>query len=121
MHTSGRSRASATVSQVWAFWAPPCRNTSSGVVDPQTSALEAAVVIDGHGLVSHDRRAVVRQAELLGVVGEQPELVVGDPLDRHAQRPNWRPMPPSTRRHVPVIHADASLAKKSAAPGKSSA
>ena len=39
----------------------------------------------------------------------------------HHHSPNWRAIPPSTRRHVPVIHAEASLAKNSAAPGKSSA
>src|SRR4051794_39303646 len=39
MHTSGRSRASATVSQVCAFCAPPCRNTNSGAARPHTSAL----------------------------------------------------------------------------------
>ena len=39
MATSGRPRARATVSHVWAFWAPPCRSTSSGGPSPHTSAL----------------------------------------------------------------------------------
>ena len=39
MATSGRPRAMATVSQVWAFWAPPCTSTSSGGPSPHTSAL----------------------------------------------------------------------------------
>lgn len=39
----------------------------------------------------------------------------------HDQSPSWRAMPPSTRMQVPVIHAEASLAKNSAAPRKSSA
>ncbi len=39
MATSGRLRASATVSQVWAFWAPPWISTSSAGASPHTSAL----------------------------------------------------------------------------------
>ena len=42
MATSGRSSASATVSHVCAFCAPPCRSTSSGSASPHTSALERA-------------------------------------------------------------------------------
>ena len=34
--SSGRPRASATVSQVWAFWAPPWTSTSSGGPVPHT-------------------------------------------------------------------------------------
>ena len=79
--------------------------------------------LDGHRLPPHDRRALVGDAELGGVVGEHAELVVGHPFGRLLghYRPSWRATPPSTRRHVPVIHAEASLAKNSAAPGKSSA
>ena len=41
--TSGRPRASATVSHVWAFWAPPCSSTSSGgaVAPHQGAELDA--------------------------------------------------------------------------------
>ena len=39
MAASGRSRASATVSQVWAFWPPPWRNTICGASDPHNRAL----------------------------------------------------------------------------------
>ena len=41
MATSGRPRDSATVSQVWAFWAPPCSSTNSGGASPHTRALSA--------------------------------------------------------------------------------
>ncbi len=37
--TAGRPSANATVSQVWAFWAPPWRYTISGSSLPHRSAL----------------------------------------------------------------------------------
>ncbi len=37
--TRGRSRARATVSQVWAFWPPPWMKTTSAGPVPHTSAL----------------------------------------------------------------------------------
>ena len=39
MATSGRSRARATVSQVWAFCPPPWMSTNSAGSVPQTRAL----------------------------------------------------------------------------------
>ena len=52
--TSGRSSASATVSQVWAFWAPPWSSTISGSRVPQTRALT-----DRSGATSTARRSTV--------------------------------------------------------------
>ncbi len=38
------------MSQVWAFWAPPCSNTSSGGDEPQRRALTASP--SGPGIAS---------------------------------------------------------------------
>ena len=81
MATSGRPSAMATVSQVWAFWAPPWSSTSSGGASPHTSALEPAARGHLHVGPADDGRPVVGEAELLGVLVEQPELVVRDPID----------------------------------------
>ena len=96
--TSGRSSASATVSQVWAFCAPPCRRTISGGSSPQISALRPAPVgRDLDGLAPHLRGPGPREAELLGVLVEQPELVV---VDHHRRVPEnqvvaiWSPSRP---------------------------
>ena len=77
--TSGRSRARATVSQVWAFWAPPWMSTSSGGADPHTRALIRRARSDIDGRTANRGRGVVGDPRLGGVVGEVGELVVGNP------------------------------------------
>ncbi len=54
--TSGRPSASATVSQVWAFCAPPWMRTISGGASPQTSALSRRPVA---GSTTTDSRRTV--------------------------------------------------------------
>ena len=80
MATSGRPSARATVSHVWAFWAPPWRSTSSGGAVAPHQRAEPAAVADVDRLPPHGRRPVVGQAELGGVLVEQAELVVGHAL-----------------------------------------
>ena len=123
MATSGRPRASATVSHVWAFWAPPWRNTSSGGPVAPHRARSAGgrrrrrrtrgAPSAARRRAGRTRRRCRRTARTRRTATRSTAM----PL----QSPSWRATPPSTRRHVPVIHADASLAKNSAAPGKSSA
>ena len=55
--TSGRPRARATVSQVWAFWPPPWMSTSSAVAVPHTRALTRAARRHLDRLPPHGGRA----------------------------------------------------------------
>ena len=59
MATSGRPRARATVSHVWAFWAPPCSSTSSGSAVAPHQRAERPAGVDLHQLAAHRGRAVV--------------------------------------------------------------
>ena len=76
--TSGRSSARATVSHVWAFWAPPCTSTRSGSASPHTRALTRRP----SPASTNSRRTAggpsPRDVVLLGVLLEEPELVVLD-------------------------------------------
>ncbi len=79
MATRGRASARATVSQVWAFWAPPWSSTSSGSASPHTSELSWRP-----SSIATDRRSTtggpsIGDAELLGVLVEHRELVVRVP------------------------------------------
>ena len=74
---SGRPSARATVSQVWAFCAPPCTSTISGGPLPQTRLDTAPAGRDLDVDAPHLRWPVVGEAVLGGVLMEQPELVVG--------------------------------------------
>ena len=58
-----------TVSQVCAFWPPPCRNTTCGGSSPHFSALIGPDSMRAH------RRQRRRRADLFGVLGQQRELV----------------------------------------------
>ena len=74
--TSGRPRARATVSQVWAFWPPPWRNTISGGGGTPHQRAHPTTVGHLDRLAAHHGRAVPGQAGLGGVVLEEGELVV---------------------------------------------
>ena len=77
MATSGRSRASATVSHVWAFCAPPWRRTMLGRRGaPDERAERPSAVAHHHRLAPHRRRAAPGHAVLVGVLLEHRELVV---------------------------------------------
>ena len=68
------------MSQVWAFWAPPCSSTSSAGASPHTSALSR--LPDGASTQTPlDGRRLEGQTDLGGVLVEHPELVVvGHPV-----------------------------------------
>ena len=87
--TSGRPSAMATVSQVWAFWAPPCRSTSSGGASPHTSALRCRPGPTSTDGAADDGWPVVGETELRRVLVEQPELVVLDATSHDRSLP-WR-------------------------------
>ena len=80
---AGRPSARATVSQVWAFCAPPCTSTSSGGVGAPDQAGDRAPGRDLDVDPAHVGRPRIGEAVLGGVLVEEPELVVGDQL-RHA-------------------------------------
>ena len=74
----------ATVSQVWAFWAPPCSEHQLGRrVAPHQRARAGGRGPTSTSSRADRRRPVVGEPELLGVLVEEPELVVRDALATH--------------------------------------
>ena len=82
--TSGRSSASATVSQVWAFWAPPSSSRAPAALAPHEGAEPAPVRRDHDRFAAHDAWPVPRDPVILGVLVQQAELVVGLRFGRRA-------------------------------------
>ena len=97
--TRGRSRASATVSQVWAFWPPPWRSTSSGGPVPQTRALTRRSGRHLDRLPAHGRVARSRSSPTsLAFSCEQRELVVGSVRSGRSRMPTVARGPAPARR-----------------------
>src|SRR5262249_18503308 len=92
MHTTGRSSASATVSHVCAFCAPPCSSASSGARLPHTSALsrrpsprsvDARRTAGGpaHGMPNSSAFSRNSPNSSYGIIGGQHAMAHPDPLD----------------------------------------